>query len=308
MSWDPHDLPSAAGKTILVTGANAGVGYFTTEQLATAGARVILASRSAEKARRAMASIRERVAGAQLDFVHLDLASLASIARAVDALHAGGPIDVLINNAGLVTPSARRRVTDDGLELLVGANALGHFALTAQLWSALTPTGRVVGLGSLATRMTRLDADDLLSERRYRAFRAYAFSKHAVHGFIFELDRRIRAAGSGRSALLAHPGFAVDGLSDRRPGVNDIPPWRRARDAVLSIVAQGKHQGAWSTVRAALDPQAQSGEFFGPDRTLIGPPIVLAPALSSASSEFGAQLWELAERKTGVIFPVAADR
>lgn len=288
----------------MVTGGNAGIGYFTSEQLAGAGARVILASRSAEKARRAMASIRERVPAAELDFVHLDLASLASVADAAAALAASGPIDVLINNAGIVNPSARRQLTDDGLELLVGANAFGHFALTAQLWPVLTPTARVIGLGSMSTRMTKLDPDDLLSERRYRPFRAYGLSKHAVHAFAFELDRRIRAAGSSRESLLAHPGFAVDGLTERRPGINDVPPLRRIRDALFSFVAQGKQQGAWPTVRAALDPDAQSGQFFGPNRTLTGEPIVMAPVASSASPEFGARFWALAEESTGVRFSV----
>lgn len=308
MSWDPHTLPSAVGRTIVVTGGNAGIGYFTAEQLAATGARVILASRSADKARRAMHSIRERTPTADLAFAQLDLSSLASVTRAAGELATLGPIDVLINNAGIVNPSARRRTTDDGLELLVGANALGHFALTAQLWPALTPDARVIGLGSMATRMVRLAADagtdDLLSERRYRPFRAYGFSKHAVHGFAFELARRIRVAGSGRESLLAHPGFAVDGLSERRPGINDLPRVRRLRDGALAFVAQGKQQGAWPTVRAALDPEAENGSFFGPTGTLTGAPIVVAPVLSSAAPEFGSRFWQLAEELTGVRFPI----
>ena len=308
MNWDPSALPSAAGRTVVVTGGNAGIGYFTSEQLAGAGARVILASRSPEKARRAIDSIRERTPAAELAFVRLDLASLASVAQAAGELAALGPIDVLVNNAGIVNPSARRRTTDDGLELLVGANALGHFALTAQLWPALAPDARVIGLGSMATRMVRLAAGtgtgDLLSERRYRPFRAYGLSKHAVHGFAFELDRRIRAAGSSRLSLLAHPGFSVDGLSERRPGINDLPLSRRLRDGALSFLAQGKQHGAWPTVRAALDPEAQSGRFFGPSRTLTGLPIVMAPVLSSADPAFGASLWALAEEGTGVRFAI----
>ncbi len=302
--WDPKHLPSAAGRTMVVTGGNAGIGYFTSEQLASAGARVILASRSKQKAERAIASIRGQVPGAELEFVQLDLSSLASIADAADHLRGLGTIDVLVENAGLTTPSARRQTTDDGIELVVGSNAFGHFALTAHLWPALSPTARVVGLGSMSTRMTKLDPDDLLSERRYSPFRAYAFSKHAVHGFIFELDRRIRAAGEAREALLAHPGFSADGISERRPGINDVSPLIRVRDAVLSIAGQGKDQGAWPTVRAALDPDAESGQFYGPSRTLTGPPIVMAPVVSSATPEFGAHLWALAEEQTGISFTV----
>ena len=304
MSWDPRHLPSAAGRTFVVTGGNAGIGYFTSEQLASTGARVILASRSAEKAERAIASIRERVAGADVDFVALDLSSLSSVAAAADELRAQGPLDGLINNAGLVSPPARRVATEDGHELIVGTNFFGHFALTAQLWPAMSPTARVVGLGSMATRMVRLDPSDLLSDRHYRPFRAYGFSKHAVHGFAFELDRRIRAAGERRLSLLAHPGFSVDGLSERRAGINEISRAERLRDGILSLAAQGKHQGAWPTVCAALDPDAESGQFYGPSRSMSGPPVVMAPVVSSATPEFGAHLWALAEERTGVSFTV----
>lgn len=304
MSWDSRRLPSEVGRTYVVTGGNAGIGYFTAEQLASTGARVIIASRSADKTERAMASIRDRVPGAALQFVLLDLSSLASVASAAAQLRGLGTIHGLVNNAGLTSPSARRATTSDGLELVVGSNFFGHFALTAQLWPAMSETGRVVGLGSMATRMVRLDPSDLLSERHYRPFRAYGFSKHAVHGFAFELDRRLRAAGEHRLSLLAHPGFSVDGLSERRPGINDLPPLTRVRDGILAVAGQGKHQGAWPTLRAMLDPDAVSGQFYGPSRTLTGPPIVMAPVVSSATPEFGAHLWALAEEQTGVTFAV----
>jgi len=304
VSWDPRHLPSAAGRTFVVTGGNAGIGYFTAEQLASSGARVILASRSMQKAERAIASIAERVAGAELDVVPLDLASLSSVAAAAQRLRAMGPIDGLINNAGVVSPPARRATTADGHELVVGSNFFGHFALTAQLWDAMSPTGRVVGLGSMATRLVRLDPSDLLSDRRYRPFRAYGLSKHAVHGFAFELDRRIRAAGEQRLSLLAHPGFAVDGLAERRPGINDITRGERLRDRVLGVGAHGKDRGAWPTVRAALDPDAVSGQFYGPSRNMSGPPVTITPVASSATPEFGAHLWALAEERTGVTFAV----
>jgi NAD(P)-dependent dehydrogenase (short-subunit alcohol dehydrogenase family) len=161
--WDPRHLPSQTGKTFVVTGGNAGIGYFTGEQLAEAGGRVIIAARNRDKADVAMGAIRSRVPRAEVSFVHLDLTSLASISDAAGAISADGPIDALVNNAGLVIAPGRRRVTADGLELLVGGNALGHFALTAQLFPALAPGGRVVGLGSMSTRMVRLDPSDLLS-------------------------------------------------------------------------------------------------------------------------------------------------
>jgi hypothetical protein len=156
----------------------------------------------------------------------------------------------------------------------------------------------------MSTRMVRLDPGDLLSERRYRPFRAYAFSKHLVHGFAAELDRRLRAAGDGRRSLLAHPGFAITALAETRPGITDQTPGRRfAEKALFTLVAQGKDKGAWPVVRAATDPDAESGTFFGPARLLLtGIPAPLAPVASSASPAFGTRLWELAEQKTGVRF------
>ncbi|MEO5921730.1 MAG: SDR family NAD(P)-dependent oxidoreductase [Pseudolysinimonas sp.] len=305
--WDPRNLPPQTGKTFVVTGGNAGIGYFTSEQLAGAGGRVIIASRSADKTAAAMASIRERVPGADVRHVVLDLTSLGSVRAAAAEITSLGPLDALINNAGLVVSPRRRQVTADGLELLVGGNFLGHFALTAQVFPALAPEGRVVGLGSMATRMVRLDPDDLLSERRYRPFRAYAFSKHAMHGFAFELDRRLRDAGDRRRSMLAHPGFAVTGLAEKRPGVTVQSRSRRAAEiGLFSIVGQGKDAGAWCAVRAAIDPDAQSGTFFGPSHgALTGPPVPLAPVVSSASPEFGRFLWDLSEDKTGVHFEIS---
>ena len=307
MTWNPRVLPRQDGRTVVVTGGNAGIGYFTSEQLARAGARVVIASRSREKTERAMAALRGRVPGAEVSFVELDIASFASIRRAAAELRQLGPIAALINNAGQVIPPGRRRETADGLELLVGGNAIGHFLLTALVFPALEPTGRVVGLGSLSTRLVKLEPDDLLSTRTYRGFRAYAFSKHAVHGFAFELDRRLRAAGDARASLLAHPGYAVSELAERVPGVNDRQSTPHRLVGFLSApFAQGKDRGAWPSVRAAIDPDAQSGEFYGPGgmSELKGAPRIVAPVTSSASPEFGARLWALAEEATGESFSI----
>lgn len=302
---DPRALPSLAGRSYVVTGGNAGIGYFAAEQLAAAGARVVIAARSAERAELAMGSIRSRVPDADLAHVRLDLTSLASVREAAEALAAFRPLDALINNAGRVVASRRRLVTEDGFEATVGGNFLGHFALTTLLFPALAPTGRVVGLGSDSTRMVRLDPADLWSQRRYAPFRAYAFSKHAVQGFHLELARRIDAAGDGRRSLLAHPGWATSVYAPRRPGITDRDTRaQRFVEAVGGWIGQGKDRGAWPEVRAAVDPDAANGTFFGPRWGLAGRPVPTRAVASSADPAFGAALWADAEEKTGIRFPV----
>lgn len=303
MTWDPRRLPSQAGRTIVVTGGSTGIGYWVAEQLASTGARIIIAARYAPKAAEAIASIRERLPQADLRFVPFDLTSLSAVRETAAAVADLGGADVLVNNAGLVFSPPRRRTTSDGLELLVGGNFVGHFALTALVFPVLRD--RVVGLGSYSTRMVRVDPDDLMSQRLYRPFRAYAFSKHAVHGFAFELDRRLRAAGDARRSLLAHPGYAVNELSEKRPRmVTTTPWWGRVGGHLSAPAGQGKDHGAWPVVRAAIDPDAESGEFYGPRDMfgLRGTPVIGPPAPSSASPEFGAHLWRLAEEWSGVSF------
>lgn len=299
--WDPERLPSQSGKTFVVTGGNAGIGYFVAEQLAAAGGRIIMASRSRQKAEVAAGSIRQRVAGAEVDFVSLDLSSLGSVREAADRIRKSGPIDVLINNAGSTTGARKRATTEDGLEYVVGSNAFGPYALTALAFPALTPEGRVVSLGSLSTRMVKLDASNLQSERGgYNFFRAYAYSKHAMHAFAFELQRKLTAAGSGIESLLAHPGSAVDLKSEKRAGINDGRV--KALDVLSAVISQGKDRGAWPIVRAAIDPAAKGGEFYGPHRSVAGRPVLLEPVASSASEEFGADFWRQAEAATGISF------
>jgi NAD(P)-dependent dehydrogenase (short-subunit alcohol dehydrogenase family) len=299
-SWDPAHVPSQTGKTIVVTGGNAGIGYFVSEQLAGAGARIIMASRSSERASTAIESIRSRVPGAELDSVQLNLSSLGAIREAAEKIRRLGPIDVLINNAGATSGSNKRALTEDGLEFVVGSNAFGPFALTALVFPALASSARVVSLGSMATRIVKLNTTNLQSTHgRYNFFRAYAYSKHAMHAFALELQRKLAAAGSPIESLLAHPGSAVDLLSSRRPGINDHYVFL---DYLSATISQGKDRGAWPIVRAAIDPNARGGEFYGPHRSVSGRPVLLEPIASSASEEFGAEFWRQAEAATGVAF------
>jgi len=306
MTWTPAHLPAQTGRTFVITGGNSGLGYFTAEQLAGAGAHVVLASRNSQRADVAAHSIRGQVPGASVDTMSLDTSSSASVRAAGARLADFERLDGLILNAGTTTGSNTRQTSVDGNELTLATNFLGHFALTALAWPALVrrPESRVVGLGSLATLLVKPDLDDLQSERRFEFFRAYGFSKHAMHGFILELDRRSRAAGLDVVPVLAHPGYAVDGLTPFRPGISQPSTAKRVSSALLPAT-QGKNRGAAPTVRAALDPEVVGGELVGPQFLTAGRPVIQHPVASSAAPEFGARLWELAERYTGVTFDVA---
>jgi len=304
VSWDPTALPRQAGKVFVVTGGASGIGYFICEQLATTGARVIIAGRSAGKADVAIASILQRVPDADLGFVHLDLASLASVRTAADELAALGRIDALVENAGSIMPSRERRETVDGNELMFGTNHLGHFLLTALLYPTLQASGEshVVTMGSGATHLTRIDLDDLQSTKNYSSWKAYGQSKHATQSFGFELDRRLRASGSSVRALVAHPGAAQDAKSPFRAGIVEPTVLQRVL-SVVYVIARGKQTAAWPIVRAAIDPDAEGGQYWGP-RVFSPQPSLVKPARVSQEEVLGRALWTRSEELVGQKFEV----
>ena len=263
--WDVHRLPRAEGKTFLVTGGNAGIGYFVSEQLASTGATVILGSRDTIKAAAATASIRSRVPGAHVCHLRLDLADLASLKSSVDALEVDR-LDAVVCNAGVLLDTPQRCETADGHELMFATNHLGHFVLVRWLMSLLAaaPAGRVVITGSFVGKSARLDSTDLQSTRDYRPKRAYARSKLAQMLFGFELDRRLRAAGSTTSSVVNHPGGALDSLTPHRPPMHVRTTGHRLRSLPVGLLLQGKHAGAWPAVRAVLDPSVRGGQMWGP--------------------------------------------
>ncbi|MEU1076020.1 MULTISPECIES: SDR family NAD(P)-dependent oxidoreductase [unclassified Streptomyces] len=263
--WDVRRLPSAEGRTVLVTGGNAGIGYFVAEQLAATGAVIVLGSRDAAKADAAMASIHARVPGARVRHLRLDLADLSSLRASVDALGLDR-LDAVVHNAGVALDDPPRQETGDGHELMFATNHLGHFALTRWLAPLLSaaPEGRIVTVGSFAARSERLDMDDLQSRQDYRPKRTYGRSKLAQMCFAFELDRRLRAADSTVLSVVAHPGGALDALTPSRPPVHVTTLAKRLRAMPAGLVVQGKDAGAWPIVRAVLDSEVAGGTLWGP--------------------------------------------
>ncbi|MFI7106704.1 SDR family NAD(P)-dependent oxidoreductase [Nonomuraea sp. NPDC050227] len=262
--WDVRRLPSAQGMHFLVTGGNAGIGYFVAEQLAGTGATVILGSRDPARAETAALSIRGRVPGARVRQVPLDLADLASVGAVVAAL--GLPsLDAVVCNAGVLLDDPPRRETKDGHELMFATNHLGHFALVAHLAPLLAaaPAARVVTTGSLTARSETLDLDDLQSRGDVRPKRVYARSKLAQMLFGFELDRRLRAAGATTASVVTHPGGALDSLTPSRP-IRPRTAGERLRGLPAGLLLQGKEAAAWPAVRAVLDPSVRGGELWGP--------------------------------------------
>ncbi|OON82422.1 SDR family NAD(P)-dependent oxidoreductase [Streptomyces tsukubensis] len=300
--YDVHRPPRADGRTFMVTGGNAGIGYFVAEQLAASGATVWMSSRDAGRGEAAAESIRTRVPGARVSHFRLDLADLSSLKASVEALGADR-LDAVVYNAGVALDDPPRRETKDGHELMFGTNHLGHFALTRWLAPLLraAPAARVVTVGSFAAKSERLDLDDPESTEDYRPKRTYGRSKLAQTHFGFELDRRVRASGGTLLSVVAHPGGALDGLTPARPRVHVTTGGERLRALPAGLLLQGKEAGARPVVRAVLDPEVRGGELYGPRvfglRGLPRPEPVKG---HFADAAVAARLWEISSAMAGV--------
>ncbi|WP_079022818.1 SDR family NAD(P)-dependent oxidoreductase [Streptomyces odonnellii] len=301
-AWDVRRLPRADGKFFLVTGGNAGIGYFVAEQLAGTGGTVVLGCRDAVKAEAAMGSIRSRVPGAELRHMRLDLADLGSLEASVDALGLDR-LDAVVHNAGVALDHTPRRETKDGHELMFATNHLGHFAPTGWLAPllAVAPGSRIVTTGSFAAKSEHLDLDDLQSTHDYRPKRAYARSKLAQTLFGLELDRRLRAAGSTALSVVVHPGGALDSLTPARPPLHARTSAERLRALPAALLVQGKEAGAWPAVRAVLDPAVRGGQLWAPHRFgLRGEPALETPQGPRADTATAARLWTASRALTGI--------
>ena len=300
MGWSETDIPDQTGRLAVVTGSTGGLGLETARALAGAGAEVVVAARDPAKGAAAV-----RALGGRTRFERLDLADLASVADFAARLEAQArPLDLLVNNAGVMAPPDRV-TTGDGFELQLGVNHLGHFALTARLLPLLrrAPAPRVVLVASLAARMVALDFDDLQSERRYSAWRAYGRSKLANLMFARELERRSEADGWGVRSYAAHPGWSRTDLMTPRPGMKGN--WMFAPSKLVEgLFSQSAAQGALSTLYAATAPQAKPGGYYGPQGAaeMKGPPGPATTPPAARSDADAARLWAESERLTGVRF------
>jgi len=305
--WTASDIPPQKGRIAVVSGTG-GLGFESALALARSGARVIIAGRNEQKGREAINRIRHMVHEAEVSFERLDLASLDSIeAFSIRMLGALPSLDLLINNAAVMTPP-RREMTADGFELQLGTNYLGHFALTAQLLPLLRlgMSARVVSVSSIAGRDGKIQFDDLQFEQSYNPMHAYSQSKLACLMFALELQRRSDAAGWGIQSVAAHPGIARTELL-----LNGSGPWSAAgiTRRFLWFLFQPAARGALPTLFAATASQAQAAGYYGPNRLsevrgYPGPAKLPAQALDSKVAE---RLWIESERLTGTSFSQQAD-
>jgi NAD(P)-dependent dehydrogenase (short-subunit alcohol dehydrogenase family) len=303
--WSVADIPSLNGKLAVVTGATGGLGYETALALARVGAEVLVTGRNEEKGRVATEQIKRAVPSAKVRFAMIDLASLASIHAFAESMLANGrPLDLLINNAG-VMDLPTRRLTEDGFELQFGTNHLSHFALTALLLPLLrkAQAPRVVNVSSLAHRGGKIDFANLQAERKYNSWPAYQQSKLANLLFTFELQRRSDAYGWGLMSNAAHPGFARTDLIPNGPGTGGLKGI--GMKALGSFMSHSAEAGALPTLYAATAPEAVPNGYYGPNGFYeLKGPVAPAKVLPQAKDQAVARkLWEVSEQLTGVKWP-----
>jgi NAD(P)-dependent dehydrogenase (short-subunit alcohol dehydrogenase family) len=310
--WQAADIPSMAGKRVLITGANSGIGYHAALKLARKGAHVMLACRDRQRGQAALSRLDTDAPSAHTELVIFDLASLASIrVFAEKELAQHRPLHILINNAGVMAPP-KRLETADGFELQFGTNVLGHFALTSLLMPALNQAAaesperpRIVTIASIAHKRGQLNFDDLQSIKSYSPMRAYQQSKLADLMFAFELGRRLSAANSPIMSIAAHPGVANTNLFQVGEHSAFEKTIRNLVGHAIGIVLNSDAEGALPTLYAATAPDAKDGGYYGPQGFQemrgdhVGPAKVAPQALDTAAA---ARLWKVCEELTGIKF------
>ncbi|MFC4358287.1 oxidoreductase [Halobium salinum] len=312
--WTPDRMSDLTDRTVVVTGANSGIGREAVREFARAGARVVLACRDTEKGAAAARDIRRDAPDADLDVRELDLADLDSVAAfAADFEAEYDDLHVLVNNAGVM--AIPRSETADGFETQFGVNHLGHFALTGHLLDRVVDTAerdgeaRVVTVSSGVHERGEMNFDDLHGERDYGRWEAYAQSKLANLLFAYELDRRLRAAGHDRvKSVGCHPGWAATNLQRRGPELAGSKLGERLTEVGNRLFAQSAAQGAWPTLYAATSPDVRGGDYVGPSgfMNMRGPPAGQRSSVASYDRDDARRLWAYSEEATGVTYDLPA--
>jgi NAD(P)-dependent dehydrogenase (short-subunit alcohol dehydrogenase family) len=300
--WTTADIPDQSGRVAVITGANTGLGYETALALAAHGAHVVLAVRNLDKGKDAISRIVAQSPQADVALQELDLTSLESTRAAAEQLRGDHDrIDLLINNAGVMwTPKS---TTSDGFELQFGTNHLGHFAFTGLLLDRLLPVAgsRIVTVSSIGHRiLADIHFDDLQWERSYNRVAAYGQAKLSNLLFTYELQRRLASHGT-TIAEAAHPGGSNTELTRNLPSLVQPATYR-----LFGLIAQDAAMGALPTLRAATDPAAQGGQYYGPDGFggMRGYPKLVESSAKSHDADRQRRLWTVSEELTGVSYPV----
>ncbi|MCY4091821.1 MAG: oxidoreductase [Caldilineaceae bacterium] len=311
--WNYGDIPDLSGRIALVTGANSGLGYHTALGLASAGARVLLACRSLERAERAAAEIRRQLPAAHLTLIELDLADLETVSRCAATVHNECErLDILVNNAGLSFFSPKK--TAQGFEIHFGVNHLGHFALTSRLLPLLLASdgSRVVNVSSLAHRNARLNFSDLQGKN---GFDAYSLSKLANLLFTLELQKRLSRSSAATISVTAHPGLSATGLISMEK-LREESNRFVARTAnlvgrvLIPVFGQDAAQGALPQLYAAAAPGVIGGDYYGPDgwQEFRGFPRKIRARDHAYDEEAAARLWQVSSELTGESFAQLASQ
>lgn len=297
-NWTQDNIPNQDGKLAVITGANVGLGMETAKILAARGAAIVLAVRNIDKGKSAMAAIKADLPNAEITVQALDLSSLDSVRRAADSLRTNyDQIDLLVNNAGVMYTKESR--TADGFELQFGTNHLGHFALTGLILERMLSVegSRIVTVSSIGHKiLSNIDFDDLDFHKGYNRVAAYGRSKLANLLFTYELQHRLSKAGSATIAQAAHPGAANTELA------RNAPAFVRFAMPLMQSAAMG----ALPTLRAATDPTATGGQYYGPNGIgeARGHPIVVKSSKRSHDTELQHRLWQASQERTNVTYPI----
>jgi NAD(P)-dependent dehydrogenase (short-subunit alcohol dehydrogenase family) len=307
VSWNPSEIPDQTGRTAVVTGPSlGGLGHHTALELARKGARMVLAGRNPAKVDATRAAIREEVPDAVVEALPLDLSDLASVRRAAAAAARFGPVDVLVNNAGVMAPPYAR--TEDGLELQMATNHFGPFLLTGLLLPQLTASGagRVVTVSSHMHRTAPRPplGDPTVQDGRYWRWPVYGQTKHANLLFTSELQRRLHGAGLPVKALAAHPGFAGTHLAANGQYGRAEGGIASILDASVKAISQSAAAGAWPSLMAAT-ADLPGDSFCGPSGPgqMGGPPRLVGRSRLARDRDSARELWQLSEKTVGLAYP-----